>query len=154
MGTAAKAAGISKATVHRAIKDGRISATRLDDGSYSIEPCELHRIFPPVSAEPPATVATGVAEQPVRRSETPAEPPETVDAELAIANARLEAEIAGLRELLRVHRDQVDDLRGERDRLLGQVETAHRLLTHHQTAPAPEPAPEPMWQALRRRLVG
>ena len=34
-----------------------------------------------------------------------------------------------MRELLRSHREQIIDLRTERDRLLGQVKTAHRLLT-------------------------
>ena len=34
-----------------------------------------------------------------------------------------------MRELLRSHREQIIDLRTERDRLLGQVETAHRPLT-------------------------
>jgi hypothetical protein len=32
--------------------------------------------------------------------------------------------------LMRAHWDQVEDLRAERDKLLGQVDTAHRLLTH------------------------
>jgi hypothetical protein len=130
LGTAAKAAGVSKATIHRAIKSGKISATRHEDGSYTIQPAELHRVFPPVSGN--SGDDTGV-----RRSETPAETAET--AKLAVLNAQLEAEIAGLKELVRVHREQVDDLRTERDRLLGQVESAHRLLTHQQTTTTPEP---------------
>ena len=43
---AAKATGKSKTTIHRAIKSGTISVTRLDNGAYSIEPAELHRVFP------------------------------------------------------------------------------------------------------------
>ena len=139
LGTAAKATGLSKPTIHRAIRSGRISATRLDDGSYRIDPAELHRVFPPVSSVP---VTTGGTENGVRQSETPfvtAVPPVTDDS--AVQAARLEAELAGVRELLRVreeqietltqaHRDQVEDLRAERDKLLGQVDTAHRLLTH------------------------
>ena len=50
LGDAAKAVGKSKTTLHRAIKSGRISATKLDDGSYAIDPSELHRVFPPVTA--------------------------------------------------------------------------------------------------------
>jgi hypothetical protein len=138
LGTAAKAAGISKATVHRAIKSGRISATRHDDGSYTIQPAELHRVFPPVSRNSDDNGD-------VRRSGTPIETAET--GKLAVLNAQLEAEIAGLKELVRVHKEQVDDLRTERDRLLGQVESAHRLLTH-QTSNTPE---TPKWFQWFRR---
>lgn len=49
LGDAAKAVGKSKTTLHRAIKSGRISAIKAEDGSYSIEPSELHRVFPPVT---------------------------------------------------------------------------------------------------------
>jgi hypothetical protein len=42
---AAKLAGKSKSTINRAIKTGKISATRHDDGTYSIDPAELSRTF-------------------------------------------------------------------------------------------------------------
>ena len=53
LGDAAKATGKSKTTLHRAIKSGRISASKAEDGSYSIEPAELHRVFPAVTAKMP-----------------------------------------------------------------------------------------------------
>ena len=43
---AAKAAGKSKPTIARAIKAGRLSATRGEGGSYAIDPSELARVFP------------------------------------------------------------------------------------------------------------
>ena len=43
---AAKAAGKSKPTIARAIKAGKVSATRAADGSYAIDPAELARVFP------------------------------------------------------------------------------------------------------------
>jgi excisionase family DNA binding protein len=43
LGEAAKAAGFSKPTLSRAIKNGKLSAKRLDDGSYSINAAELER---------------------------------------------------------------------------------------------------------------
>ena len=46
---AAKAAGKSKPTLLRAIRAGRLSATRHDDGTYAIDPAELMRAFPSVS---------------------------------------------------------------------------------------------------------
>lgn len=42
---AAKLTGKSKSTINRAIKTGKLSATRNDDGSYSIDPAELSRAF-------------------------------------------------------------------------------------------------------------
>lgn len=42
---AAKLTGKSKSTINRAIKTGKLSATRHDDGSYSIDPAELSRVF-------------------------------------------------------------------------------------------------------------
>lgn len=42
---AAKLTGKSKSTINRAIKSGKISATRHEDGTYSIDPAELARAF-------------------------------------------------------------------------------------------------------------
>lgn len=53
LGDAAKATGKSKTTLHRAIKSGRISASKAEDGSYSIDPSELHRVFPAATAGTP-----------------------------------------------------------------------------------------------------
>src|SRR3954464_9102428 len=150
LGTAAKATGRGKTTIYRAIKSGKISATRHEDGSYTIDPAELHRVFPPA---PIGTVSKPVSDGGVRQSETPSETPGTP--ELTIRNAQLEAEILGLKELLRHHReqienmmrmqrDQIDDLRAERDRLLSQVDATHRLLTHQQNASAAK-EPKRFW---------
>ena len=43
---AATATGKNKATIQRAIKSGKISATKNSSGAYDIDPSELHRIFP------------------------------------------------------------------------------------------------------------
>jgi hypothetical protein len=49
LGEAARAVGKSKMTISRAIASGRISAARNPDGTYSIEPAELHRVFSAVT---------------------------------------------------------------------------------------------------------
>lgn len=41
----AKLTGKSKSTINRAIKTGKLSATRHEDGTYSIDPAELARAF-------------------------------------------------------------------------------------------------------------
>lgn len=43
---AAKAAGVSRTTIARKIKEGRLSATKDDDGSQIIDPAELVRVYP------------------------------------------------------------------------------------------------------------
>lgn len=49
---AAKEAGKSKSSIHRAIKSGKLSAQRHEDGTYSINPSELFRVFPKDAQEP------------------------------------------------------------------------------------------------------
>ena len=44
---AAVACGLDKSTVRRAVRAGRISGTKNDLGVWSVEPAELHRVFPP-----------------------------------------------------------------------------------------------------------
>lgn len=51
LGTAAKATGKSKTTIQRAITKGQLSADKLQNGGYSIDPSELHRVFPMVGVE-------------------------------------------------------------------------------------------------------
>src|SRR5215203_938504 len=58
---AAQEAGTSKSTILRAIQSGRLSATRTDDGGYSIDPAELFRVYPPksVASDPEADRSAG-----------------------------------------------------------------------------------------------
>ena len=65
LGEAAKATGISKASISRAINSGRISAVKNESGAFSIEPVELHRVYPPKSS---ATVS-GTPSETVRNTE-------------------------------------------------------------------------------------
>jgi hypothetical protein len=46
LSSAATAAGINKSTVLRAIKSGKISATKSEMGKWQIEPAEFHRVYP------------------------------------------------------------------------------------------------------------
>jgi len=48
LGQAAKETGLDKSTISRAIKSGRLSAQRKDNGGgYEIDPAELFRVFTP-----------------------------------------------------------------------------------------------------------
>ena len=69
-GQAAKAAGVSKATITRALQSGKISGTKDDSSAWSIDPAELHRVFPPVAHETPKTPTMKQPETPVKLNET------------------------------------------------------------------------------------
>ena len=104
LGEAAKATGISKASISRAINSGRISATKGDDGSFSIEPVELHRVYPPKSSAP----GSGAHSETIRNTE--GDTRNTSDSN--VLQARLDAALEQLRD-----RDgTIDDLRHRLDR--------------------------------------
>lgn len=103
---AAKLTGKSKSTINRAIKTGKLSATRHEDGSYSIDPSELSRMF---NLEP--------QEGSKRRD---AEPEEN----------RLLERIEALEAMLSREREISDDLKEDRDRWRQQ---ATALLTDQRT---------------------
>ena len=43
---AAKIAGVNPSTIHRAVKDGRLSCVTLDNDRKAVDPTELERVFP------------------------------------------------------------------------------------------------------------
>ena len=47
LAAAAAAAGLSKTTIFRAIKSGKISGSKDENGQWQVEPAELHRVYPP-----------------------------------------------------------------------------------------------------------
>ena len=124
LGQAAKATGLSKMTIQRALKSGRLSGHKTDTGSYQIDVTELHRVFPPVTAGDGNTTGT------VGRSETPPS-----DVALQVGYARLEAENTALKAML-------EDMRTERDRWHDQ---AQRLALAPPQAVATQPARRGWW---------
>jgi hypothetical protein len=99
LGTAAKATGKAKSTILRAIKSGTISASKSHDGSYEIEPSELHRVFPPTSTQPETSNDT--------------QPHEEHTATLRLRLEILETERLREREQMQA---TIDDLRARLDR--------------------------------------
>ena len=100
IGTAAKATGKAKSTISRDIKSGRISAEKQPDGSYLIDPSELHRVYPPV-----------VSDNGFGGSESNDSQPQTTDAETAL----LRQDNVRLLEQIEMLRDERDDLRRRLD---------------------------------------
>lgn len=113
MGEAAKQAGISKATLSRAIKSGRVSATRNDKAGWDVDPAELFRVYP-------RNAATVAANGSMKRDVTPSATADETPA--------LQAEIEGLKAQLALMREQLDDVKGQRESWQKQAENAQRLL--------------------------
>jgi hypothetical protein len=55
---AAKETGKSKATILEAIRGGRMSAPKDEQGRYQIDPAELFRVYPPTGRLPVSETAT------------------------------------------------------------------------------------------------
>lgn len=115
LGEAAKATGMSKATISKAIKNGRISASKDETGTFRIDPSELHRVYPPtVSAKHEPHSTTTASEH-------------SNDSLIRELQARLDA----AHERIADKESVIDDLREDRDRWRQQ---ATALLEDHRRA--------------------
>ena len=119
LGQAAKEVGRSKTALTNAIRSGRLSATRLNDGSYSIAPSELFRVYSPV--DPIKT------SKPVHTSTLYVNPTGHIENEL-------------LRDLIEQVKSERDDLRkrlndteASRQRMELELQRLTLLLTHQST---------------------
>ena len=109
LGTAAKHVGKSKPTISKAIKDGKLSATKVD-GVYQIDPSELSRVFPSTAtASPQVAISSSV---PLALSEQ--------------RNVHLEATVDDLKSRLdemKLERDQaLQDAREDRNKVMALLE--------------------------------
>lgn len=93
LGQAATASKKSKSTISKAIKNGLISALRQPNGSFKIDPSELHRVFPANSGN--------------EHNQTPDRTPKD-SVETLVRVAQLEAK-------LEASEKRVDDLEKDRD---------------------------------------
>jgi len=113
---AAQQAKTSKSTILRAIQSGRLSATRTDDGGYSIDPAELCRVYPPRPDAPDQS-----ADQSVGQGAT-GTLAEAAATELRIRNAQLEAGFNALKAILEAEKKHLEEVREDRDRWAAQAE--------------------------------
>ena len=153
---AAEQARISKRSIWRAIKSGRLSATRTDGGDYSIDAAELFRAFPPRSeadtTEQPSDRAMG-------QTAIGSEAGGGYEMALRVKLATAETEIAGLKLLIASERARdealIAELRANRDELRQDRDDwrarAERLLAP--PAPIIPAAPDSPRRPWWRRLV-
>jgi excisionase family DNA binding protein len=117
LGAAARTTGKSKATIHRAIKSGRLSAARTDRGGWLIEAAELQRVFP----------ETGAATVPMRQSAT--------GNGTAATTAPGSPETVALERLLAEREATIRDLRTRLDAAAELQRTTLALLTDQSRRP-------------------
>ena len=119
---AADEVGKNKSTIHRAIKSGKLSATRKSKSSpWEIDPAELHRVFPKPSHETAKRDTAG-------QNATPSAAPELQALQRDLAERdrqieQLETERRRERDNLK---ETIDDLRTRLD----QENEERRKLTH------------------------
>ena len=143
MRQAAEWAGVTRATIQKAIASGRLTATKDERGQYQINPAELERAYQPKPVD-------GSRDTRESHAETP---------ELTAARER---EFALLRELVTKAEQRADELAQDRDHWRNQAEAQTRLLTHQKAEAAPAevpavietPAAPPAPHGLRAKLAG
>ena len=127
LGEAAKATGLTKSGIAKAIRSGRVSANRNDNGSYNIDPAELHRVFPPaVNGQPK---------------------PQSVQLDTSGILAEMTAKLESVQEQLNREREWSREL----SRRLDEEATERRKLTAlltHQPPPAAETTRPGFWRRL------
>ena len=97
---------VSRATLMRALSDGKISAEKTDAGHWLIDTAELARVYAPRA--PQKAVSRTKPEQ-LNRCETPTEPP--LDHALELRLARAEAALDAERQKNTLLQRNLDDLR-------------------------------------------
>ena len=120
LGEAAKAVGFSKPTLSRAIKNGKLSAKRLDDGSYSIDPAELERWKD----------ANGHRNGAVKRIATHKETPETPRETSALQDEveKLRAQVQSDQRERGFLEQRIEDLKERAERAERKEDQLHALL--------------------------
>lgn len=108
-GQAAKAVGKNIATITRAIKSGKISATKDDAGAWRIDPAELHRVFP---RTPQGLHDTAMQTHATPSQEGIASPDNVLLQEVATLRERVRSQEA----LLSDRAEQISDLRSRLDK--------------------------------------
>jgi hypothetical protein len=140
LGTAAKATGMSRTAILRAIGKGKISAKKNEHGEWDIDPAELHRVYPP---QQNSTVNDNINPSNTNSSEI-----REIKAKLEAAEQRI-LDKDGVIDDLRRRLDQSEQERRDKDRQLTALLTDQR-------AKAPDviampPASPPMFHQPQSR---
>lgn len=142
---AAKATGKDRTTIWRAIKSGKLTATKNADDVYVVAVAELIRVYGPLKGRnQPATLHEVASQQPTTAENL------NSNNELVAEVAALRAQIAALEADKRALAEDKTDLREERDHWRKAYEdqaATVKLLADQREAPATKPG-------LLKRLFG
>ena len=113
MSKAAKVAGVSKTTMHKWVKSGKVTSTKLDDGTYSIDESELSRVIQSRKQVTSTTVTPDV------NKGNPSPKPAPLDLSIYRTNTLNEVKYAAALEAVsherQLLREQVNELRQRAD---------------------------------------
>jgi vacuolar-type H+-ATPase subunit B/Vma2 len=126
---AAKEAGLTRAAIHKAIKTGRLSAAKTDNGNYLIDPAELFRVYSRVKP----TISKKFIE---------------VETSVDTVDYRLMAQRLEFTERLLKQAEE------ERDNLRISLNQAMLLITHQPEPEIPKPESRPVKSLLWEKLFG
>ena len=140
LATAAIATGKSKATIHRAVKSGKISSNRTFNGVYEIDASELHRVFEIINVKQHDT-----------KNDTESNANDTM-----MNVALLAQENEFLRQQLQREQQLVNNLTNRLDSLETRINNLLLLLTHQPiTSVLKEksvpPTPISLWKRIFKR---
>src|SRR3954447_2364867 len=138
---AAEAAKVQRSTVFKWIKAGKVSATKVDDGTFRIDPAELHRFLGSISKDMPP-LATSKQMDTGRDTAT--------DTLLELVSLR--SQVEKLQHVVEIERERSRELREEREAWKRQAERL-ALPATRETAPQPQETARPQrhgWWPFRR----
>ena len=134
-GEAATATGLNTATITRAIKKGRISATKSDTGAWQIDPAELHRVFPPLASK---ALQQGGVQGDAR----------AVQEESKSTNNALQGELDTMRERLAAAEQRAAVAEALAEERARHIDDLRRMLPPPATTPAVADRPDRPWWRL------
>lgn len=155
---AARQVGVSRQTIYRLVKEGKLTSTVAHDGGKVVDTSELLRVFGRLAPDKSETVTRqAVVLQPATPHDRPHETARPglqamsaadVSREVAAADrAALQAELAAARDALRKAEEQLQEAREREAKLMELAQSATRLLEHREAQANP---PKGFW----RRVFG
>ena len=126
---AAEAAKVQRSTVFKWIKAGKVSASKADDGTFRIDPAELHRFLASVSKDTPPLATAKQAD---------AQPDTASDTLLQIVSLR--SQVEKLQHIVEMERERSRELREEREAWKRQAERLALSATRETVSQPHEPA--------------
>lgn len=141
---AADLCGKSRSTIHRALKSGKLSGARDDDGSWSIDPSELARVFPWDTAGQAQRDTKGQPETPPRDHES---------REVDVLRVKVEM-LERLLESEQVSREKAEDRADKAEARSHELNKRVLLIEEERQAKKSNATSKPSIRAILSRLIG